>query len=184
MPASTPATSSRGCPCHRVPTKRWATYTTGPRGVGVDLLRELPRVVDGVTERLPQDPSKARYYKKGEPYDRWIDWRQPATAIERFVRALWFPALPRRAVHARRSRVRGVPAGAGGGRCWWGAGRYPARGRNPHRGGRRRGLELERIRVGGKVLDAAAAARGCGHVRDEAPERAVEPCGVAAMTSS
>jgi methionyl-tRNA formyltransferase len=129
-------------------------------GVGLDLLlRELPRVVDGVTERLPQDPSKARYYKKGEPYDRWIDWRQPATAIERFVRALWFPPFAAArfmlgALECEACPPVRVADGVGGepgailrvdGTLTVAAGDG--------------GVELERIRVGGKVLDAAAAAR-------------------------
>jgi dTDP-4-amino-4,6-dideoxygalactose transaminase len=34
------------------------------------------------------------------------------------------------------------------------------------------------------LLSRQERERGCSHVRDEAPERAVEPCGVAAVTSS
>jgi methionyl-tRNA formyltransferase len=53
----------------------------------------FPLVVAGCAPRRPQ-PAGGTYYPPGYPFDRWIDWSQPAGQLSRFVRALTFAPYP------------------------------------------------------------------------------------------
>lgn len=71
---------------------------------GLDaLLRILPLVAERKAPRRAQDLSKGTYWLKGHPFDREMDWTQSAVALERYVRAYWFPPFP-----AAILRLRGV----------------------------------------------------------------------------
>jgi methionyl-tRNA formyltransferase len=50
--------------------------------------------------RQPQDPARASYHPKRQPFDGVIDWGRDAAWVERFVRAFTFPPYP-----AARSRL-------------------------------------------------------------------------------
>jgi methionyl-tRNA formyltransferase len=133
---------------------------------GLDLLlRELPRVADGEAERRPQDASTSCYYKKGEPYDRWIDWQQPAAGVERFVRALWFPPFPAARFTLGALECEACPparavAGVGGA-----PGAVVAMDGTLTIATSDGTVEFERIRVDGEVLSAGDVARRAGITR-------------------
>jgi methionyl-tRNA formyltransferase len=56
--------------------------------VGADaLMKALPGIVDGSLPAQPQDDSQSNYAKKLDKSEAWIDWAQPASVIERQVRA-------------------------------------------------------------------------------------------------
>ncbi len=57
-------------------------------GLGaVALLKALPGIADGSLPAVPQDDSQSNYASKLDKTEAWIDWQQPAEAIERRVRA-------------------------------------------------------------------------------------------------
>ena len=53
----------------------------------VALMKALPGIADGSLPATPQDDSRSNYAKKLDKAEAWIDWQQPAEAIERQVRA-------------------------------------------------------------------------------------------------
>jgi methionyl-tRNA formyltransferase len=59
------------------------------RTAGSTLLAEWwPRLLDGTAPRVPQDESRARYWRMRMPEDGRIDWAMSATFVWRLVRAL------------------------------------------------------------------------------------------------
>jgi methionyl-tRNA formyltransferase len=82
---------------------------------------ELLRWADGDLAAIPQDEPAATPAPSFRREDGWIDWRRPATVIDRQVRALqpWpgaWTTLDGRRLHIRRARpvagVSGVPVGS------------------------------------------------------------------------
>jgi methionyl-tRNA formyltransferase len=82
---------------------------------------ELARWADGGLAVIPQDDQAATTALSFRREDGWIDWRRPAQAIDRQVRALqpWpgaWTTLDGRRLHVRRARpvagVSGVPMGS------------------------------------------------------------------------
>ncbi|MBN1241040.1 MAG: methionyl-tRNA formyltransferase [Gammaproteobacteria bacterium] len=63
------------------------------------LADELPRILDGSLEAVPQDDSRSTHAPKIDKADGLLDWRQPAAALERRVRAFnpWPVAFARTA---------------------------------------------------------------------------------------
>jgi methionyl-tRNA formyltransferase len=55
------------------------------------LREELPRVFDGTNARQPQDPTRARYYRRRHPEDGQIEWDQSVRDIYNLIRALVHP---------------------------------------------------------------------------------------------
>ncbi len=53
--------------------------------------RCLPQIKEERVERVPQDPSKASYFRGRRPRDGEIDWRQNASAVANLVRAVTRP---------------------------------------------------------------------------------------------
>ena len=51
------------------------------------LMKALPGIADGSLVPRVQDDSGANYARKLDKAEAWIDWHQPAAAIERQVRA-------------------------------------------------------------------------------------------------
>ncbi|MCH7704135.1 MAG: methionyl-tRNA formyltransferase [Planctomycetes bacterium] len=61
-------------------------------GVLADAILELaPAIKSGALPRVPQDHSRATYYKKRTPDDGLIDWSRPTDAIYRLIRAAGRP---------------------------------------------------------------------------------------------
>lgn len=59
------------------------------RAAGSTLLAAWwPRILDGTAPRVPQDESRARYWRMRTPEDGRIDWAMSATFVWRLVRAL------------------------------------------------------------------------------------------------
>jgi methionyl-tRNA formyltransferase len=55
------------------------------------LRRTVPLLRTGAAPRIPQDPTQATTFGGRRPEDGRIDWRQPAVAIDRLVRAVTHP---------------------------------------------------------------------------------------------
>ncbi|WP_019593466.1 methionyl-tRNA formyltransferase [Thioalkalivibrio sp. ALM2T] len=51
------------------------------------LVEQLPAIAAGESAPLPQDDAQATYARKLEKQEAWMDWSQPATALDRQVRA-------------------------------------------------------------------------------------------------
>ena len=62
---------------------REACELAGEKIVGV-----LDSIANGTVTAIPQDPSQATYEKKPSIAESWIDWTQPAEAIDRQVRGM------------------------------------------------------------------------------------------------
>lgn len=54
----------------------------------------FPLVLEGRAPRRQQPGEGGTYYRPGYPFDRWVDWSQPAETLSRFVRALTFSPHP------------------------------------------------------------------------------------------
>jgi methionyl-tRNA formyltransferase len=85
-------------------------------GLAADVLPDrLVAWVEGALETTPQDEALATYQPAFRRSDGWIDWRSPAEAIDRQVRALqpWpgaWTMLDGRRLHVRRAHpVAGLP---------------------------------------------------------------------------
>ena len=55
------------------------------------LKEELPKIFEEKNLRVPQDESKAKYYKRRKPEDGLIDWYRPVVYIYNLIRALVKP---------------------------------------------------------------------------------------------
>ncbi|WP_018938923.1 MULTISPECIES: methionyl-tRNA formyltransferase [unclassified Thioalkalivibrio] len=51
------------------------------------LVEQLPAIAAGESAPLPQDDAQATYARKLEKQEAWMDWSQPAVALDRQVRA-------------------------------------------------------------------------------------------------
>ena len=76
---------------------------------GLELLRPLLRdAAEGTIPSTPHDLSARRYFHRGPPSDGFVDWRRPAAAIERFVRACDYSPQPSPWAPAPRATLDGV----------------------------------------------------------------------------
>jgi methionyl-tRNA formyltransferase len=72
----------------------WTLYERATEA-GFELFHEyFLAFLRGEAPRTPQSEAESSYFSVGYPYDRWIDWSQSATQVDRFVRALTFPPHP------------------------------------------------------------------------------------------
>jgi hypothetical protein len=55
------------------------------------LEQELPKILSGRNARLPQDESRARYYRRRSAEDGRVDWQRPVRDLYNLIRALVKP---------------------------------------------------------------------------------------------
>ena len=55
------------------------------------LEQELPKILSGTNARLPQDESRARYYRRRSAEDGQVDWHRPVRDLYNLIRALVKP---------------------------------------------------------------------------------------------
>ncbi len=78
------------------------------------LMEALPGIRGGTLEPIPQDDAQATYAAKLEKEEAWLDWRQPALALERKVRAFNPWPVAQCHLHGKPLRIWEAQALAGG----------------------------------------------------------------------
>ncbi|WP_019572065.1 methionyl-tRNA formyltransferase [Thioalkalivibrio sp. ALMg3] len=77
--------------CRRVPitpeTTTGSLHDVLAREGAELLVEQLPAIAAGESAPWPQDDEQATYARKLEKQEAWMDWSQPATALDRQVRA-------------------------------------------------------------------------------------------------